>query len=63
MKKETLKKLAKPLIFPLAVGIVAWEELFYKPIKAVSSFIEKIRLFINYQTKFAILILMWLLES
>lgn len=41
MKKETLKKLAKPLIFPLAVGIVAWEELFYKPIKAVSNFIEK----------------------
>ena len=41
MKKETLKKLAKPLIFPLAVGIVAWEELFYKPIKYVSNFLEK----------------------
>lgn len=41
MKKETLKKLAKPLIFPLAVGIVAWEELFYKPIKFVSNFLER----------------------
>lgn len=41
MKKETLKKLAKPLIFPLAVGIVAWEELFYKSIKFVSNFLEK----------------------
>lgn len=41
MKKETLKKIAKPFIFPLAVGIVAWEELFYKPIKYVSNFLER----------------------
>lgn len=41
MKKETIKKITKPLIFPLAVGIVAWEELFYKPIKYVSNFLER----------------------
>lgn len=41
MKKETLKKIAKPFIFPFAVAIVIWEELFYKPIKYVSNFLER----------------------
>lgn len=41
MKKETFKKIAKPFIFLLAVGIVLWEQLFYKPIKYVSDFIER----------------------
>lgn len=41
MKKETLKKLSKPLILPLAIGIVLWEELAYKPIKAITGYLEK----------------------
>lgn len=41
MKKETLKKIAKPFLFPLAVVIVLWEQLFYKPIQYVSQFIER----------------------
>lgn len=41
MKKDILKKFAKPFFFILAVSIVLWEEIFYKPIKYFSNFIEK----------------------
>lgn len=41
MKKEFLKNLAKPIIYPLAIGIVLWEKLAYKPIKAITNYLEK----------------------
>lgn len=41
MKKQIVKTILKPFLLPVAIGIVAWEELAYKPIKAISNFLEK----------------------
>lgn len=31
MKKQIVKTILKPFLLPVAIGIVAWEELAYKP--------------------------------
>ncbi len=41
MDNHLIKKITKPLLYPLAIGVVAWEEAFYKPVKAISQYIEK----------------------
>ncbi len=40
-KKKLLKSISKPLLYPLAFAVVAWEEAFYKPVKKLSEYIEK----------------------
>lgn len=58
MKKQILKTILKPFLLPVAIGIVAWEELAYKPLKQFLTFLKKVKLFIKFQIKLEMLILM-----